>query len=38
MSLWLRRVPSRQPSMKYWMAYTSCTPSQELQSSVQRVT
>ena len=33
----LRRVPSLHPAVKYSMACTSCTPSQELRSSAQRV-
>ena len=36
-SLCLRRVPSLHPALKYSIAYTSCTPSQEFQSSAQRV-
>ena len=36
-SLCLRRVPSLHPAVKYSMAYTSCTPSQEFRSSAQRV-
>ena len=36
MSLCLRRVPSRHPLTKYWIAWTSWTPLQLFRSSVQR--
>jgi hypothetical protein len=37
MSLCFSRVPSLQPSEKYWIACTSWTPSQVLRSAVQQV-
>ena len=33
----LSKVPSQHPAVKYSMAYTLCTPSQELRSLAQRV-